>query len=185
MRQLKSFMKARKRKLWCECQLLWMWRSGQFCGCNVEWGDTPTPTPDPVPEKYLTSRELQKIYNEQWGDAVLNVLNPYANAYVKRITEQTTKMVYVMAEDYDDDWYIYFFWHQEPDYSWFEACPLTLLSPISILHEKWEAQVLMQSESDEEPWEYWAPGVTFWTWSSLWVVATKSWDKYNYRFELR
>jgi len=57
MRQLKAFMKAKKR--WrCKCLTLNMWRCWEFCWCVNECGEvevaennniTPEPTPAPAP----------------------------------------------------------------------------------------------------------------------------------------
>lgn len=82
-RQLKNFMKARKRKLWCECQLLWMWRSWQFCGCNVEWewNNWNNSNSYPIPDEFKKAWDFWEI--DAW---MLEELNTFSKAYVNHIT---------------------------------------------------------------------------------------------------
>ena len=60
-RQLKNFMKARKRG-WCKCLAISRWRCGDYCWCVNECWDI-TPTPEPVITYSLWKVEDAKVIN--------------------------------------------------------------------------------------------------------------------------
>lgn len=98
MRQLKAFMKAKKR--WrCKCLTLNMWRCWEFCWCVNECGDVnPTPPVPPVPGFTYT---LEKTSTRWWTVTYTATKTPYGES-----TPVGVYKVQVQYEEYQWEPYI-------------------------------------------------------------------------------